>query len=147
MKYQKSNSNKLFISLYDTSNIPTGYELCLYANIEEIPAKSLDEIFITDLLDFYSDQQINGIINTLISKLNNNGKLYIQSIDLEQFCIYLVNRGISPQHKYVLFNKKINIQTLSSISTIALSNQSLKCLSRKYVNGFEYYLELQLNEK
>jgi hypothetical protein len=145
MKSQKNNKNKIFISLFDTSNVPTGYELVLYEDINTIPEKSIQEIFITDLLDYHKDNEINTIIQNISSKLIHTGKLHVQSIDLEQFCIYMVNRVISIDSKYLLFGGKTNIHTLSSIGSIILNAQKeFRCLSRKYINGFEYYLELEL---
>jgi hypothetical protein len=142
MKSQKNN--KLFISQYETSNIPTGYDLYLFENLDEIPNHSLEQIFISDLLDGYVDRDIYSILNTVISKLKHNGILHIQSLDLEQFCVYMNHRIIGIERKSILYNNRINIQSLSSLCDILIKNSNITILSRKYVNGFEYYIEAKI---
>lgn len=146
MKSPKTH-NKLFVSNYDTSNVPTGYDLYHYEKLSEINDKSLDEIFISDILDYYTDNNIPAVLSSLIAKIKHSGKLHIQSIDLEQFCFYLSNKVISTDKKYLLFNNKNNIQTLASLCNILLQNRYLQIISRKYLNGFEYYIELQINHE
>lgn len=146
MKNQE-NKDKIFLSIYDTNHIPTGYQLCKYDELEKIKDNSLTDIFITDLLDYYTDNQIPNIIESIISKLANNGILHIQSIDLEQFAIYLTHKVIPIEHKKMLFGNKNNIQTLSLISNLIIYKYpNIKILLRQYINGYEYYLKLQVQK-
>lgn len=140
----KTNNKKIFISNKRTIELPSDFELILYENIDSINNNSIEEIFIGDLFDCFLDDQIKEIIKTIFTKLIKDGKLHIQSTDIEQLALYLVNKIIPIENKNILYtNNRINIQTMHSLLGLiqqSIDNSSFSILNKKYVNGYHYYI-------
>lgn len=142
----KTKPNKVFISHYKTIELPSDYTFISSENIHSLENNSVGDIFIGDLFDSMSDDEINKTISEIFSKIEIGGKLHIQSLDIEQFCIYYLNKIVSTEYKNMLYSGgKINIQTMSSM--LRLINSSLRdkysIFNKKYVNGFNYYIMIE----
>lgn len=147
MKSQQKISNKIFVSNYDTPTYPSGFDLVLYKDVDNIADNSLEEIFITDLLDNFSDKKIPPVLDSLIFKLKDKGCLHIQSLDFEQFNTYIWSRALDITNKNMLYDSRTNIQTMSTIEKMLYNTKNkTKILCKKYINGIEYYFKLEKYE-
>lgn len=144
MSQKKQQTSKYFISTYDTPNYPTGFELVLYTDADKIADNTLDEIFITDLLDNFADEILPQTLDSLLFKLKVGGIIHIQSLDFEQFNWYVSSRALDISNKNMLYDNRTNIQTMSTIERLLLSSQfKLQIQIKKYINGIEYYLRAE----
>lgn len=143
-----NTQHKIFVSIYDTPNYPSGFDLVLYQDVDNIPDSSVNEIFITDLLDNFPDKKIQLVLDSLIFKLKNNGYLHIQSLDFEQFNACIWTRTLDISNKNMLYDSRNNIQTMSSIEKMLHNiKNTTRILTKKYINGIEYYFKLEKYEK
>lgn len=130
--------NNKFVSKNETVNIPDDYELLLYSDIYSVKDESLSKIYITDLLDGYSDMKIMEQVLVLARKLKKDGELHIQGLDFSRFCSYVHMRAVPWTQKIELFRNRINCQSLHSIPLFI--PPELTITNKRYVNGYYYYL-------
>lgn len=143
MKHKKQPS-KIFISTYDTPSYPSGFEPVLYKDVDNIPDHSLEEIFLIDLLDNFPDPTLSSVLSSIAIKLKAGGSLHIQSLDFEQFCTYVSLRTIDISAKNLLYETRKNVHTMSIIEKLLNDPKlKLKIVSKKYINGIEYYIKAE----
>jgi hypothetical protein len=141
---QSSNKNKKYFIHYKQPNIPVNdFDFCSIENIESIENNSASEIFIQDILEFFTDQDIVDIIKEIEVKLISGGKLYVQGIDAYSICVSMVYKQIDIESFRGLvfsFGKK-NIFNLGKILEIFEENSTLKIEQKKFINGLQYFLQ------
>lgn len=138
-----SKTNKIFLSSYQTLNIPNGYTLQLLADSNSLKNNTVDEIFLKDVIGSYDDETIKDFIDKVVLKLKPNGLLYIQDIDIEQFCVYLANKAIHFSDKKLLYKHRNNIFNISQIINIIKNIKSINIQQINFVNGYEFYIMAQ----
>lgn len=143
---QSKTKNKIFLSAYQTFNIPNGFSLQLVENIKDIQDNTVDEIFIKDIIGIYDDTAIVDFIQKIIDKLKPNGILYIQDIDIEQFCLYIANKAIHLSDKELLYKHRNNIFSISNILKILQAIDTISIQQINFINGYEFYFMVIKNE-
>lgn len=141
-----TTKNKIFFSAYDTSNIPSGYALEYINDINNIKNNTIDEIFLKDIIGSYEDDDIIYFFKEIITKLRSKGIIYIQDIDIEQFCLYLSNKAIHINDKYLLYRNRRNIFSLSQILKILKDIDNISIKQINFVNGYEFYIMVEKND-
>lgn len=137
-KVQKS----IYLHLIEPSIGIDNFEFHNISKIKKIKKKSVQEIYIGDLLDYFSDEEVPLLLVEIISKLTTNGKLHIQSYDTRCLVSALVYNNINTSiFKNLIFNAgKKNIHTLGEIKRL-LDDNNIKLNKCKYMNAIQYYIE------
>jgi hypothetical protein len=136
-------SASVFFHIDKPSSLPIGITFDYIKNIETYDNESIDNIYIQDLLDYYSDDQINDFIQVLKSKLKTGGTITIQSIDIKQLSRAVTFDEIETQLvKQLLYPLKRSIHTLYEIDSI-FNGIDMKAINKKYINLFEYYIVIK----
>lgn len=138
-----SSEKKILISMDESNNIPSSFSVVLYKDIETLEDESLDELFLSNLLDSFKDSEIIGAFGEVFSKVSVRGKIHIQSIDIDQFCLYFSSRILEFDEKNILYSGQKNIQSMAVLLKIIDKHFPCQVLAKKYVNGYEYYLLLE----
>lgn len=138
-----SSKKNILISAYESKNIPASFTLVLHKDIETIEKETADQLFLLDLLDSFRDFEIVEVLSEILSKVCVGGKIHIQNIDIDQFCLYFSSRILDFNEKNNLCSGRINIQSMTSLLNIINKNFQCEVLAKKYVNGYEYYLLLE----
>ena len=138
-----SSEKKILISMDESNNIPSSFSVVLYKDIETLEDESLDELFLSNLLDSFKDSEIIGAFGEVFSKVSVRGKIHIQSIDIDQFCLYFSSRILEFDEKNILYSGQKNIQSMAVLLNIIDKHFPCQVLAKKYVNGYEYYLLLE----
>ena len=138
-----SSKKNILISAYESKKIPSSFTLVLYKDIETIEKETVDELFLLDLLDWFKESEIILALSEILSKVCAGGKIHIQSIDIDQFCLYFSSRILDFNEKNNLYSGRINIQSMTSLLNIIDKNFQCEVLAKKYINGYEYYILLE----
>lgn len=142
---QEQTTNKVFLSHFNTINIPNNYRLQIIKNSQEID-DNLDEIYIKDIIGMYDDIQIIDFLKEVIDKLKPSGFLHIQDIDIEQLCVYLSYKIIAIGDKSILYaNNRKNIFRLRYILHILKNINNISIKQTNFINGYEFYIMVQKN--
>lgn len=124
-------------------NIPIAeFEFHSINDIKKLKNESAKEIAIQDLLEYYEDKYVNSLLNEIVSKLENNGKLHIQGMDIRSLCSSFVYGQIDTiAFKSLIINNKKNIYSISQIKNSIKQINGLEISKIKFINGLQYYLE------
>lgn len=125
------------------SSLPIGIIFDYIKNIEAYDNESITNILLQDLLDYYSDDQIEPFIETIKSKLKKDGTITVQSIDIKQLSRAITFDEIGVDlAKQILYPLKRSIHTLYDIE-ILFNSIDMKTVNKKYINLFEYYITVK----
>lgn len=136
-------SDSIYFHIDKPSSLPIGVSFDYIKNIESYKDESISTILLHDLLDYYSDDQIQSFVELLKSKLQNDGKIIIQSIDMKQ-----LSRAVTFDEvdidlvKQILYPIKKSIHTLHDIEKL-FNSMGMKTVIKKYINLFEYYIVIK----
>lgn len=136
----------LFIHIFKPDMIPVGYEFYALENLDLLEDASVDNILIQDLLDYDSDDHADKNLVRIYKKLNTNGKLHIQSIDIKQLSIAIAFDDIEINlAKQILYPYKKSIHTMNEITKMLVQN-SFVIETKNFINIFEYYILCTKND-
>lgn len=131
---------KIYFHIDNHDYLPVGVDFDNISNIENYDNESIHHILIQDLLDYYTDNEIRSLLTTISDKLNPNGLLSIQSIDIKQLCSAVTFGDISVDiSKKLLYPNKKSIHEIYDIENLLLE-LGYKLQQKKYINIFEYYI-------
>lgn len=137
----KITSKHIYTHTLKPDIIPSGLE---YINIEELVNSSntkFETIVIADTLDYVQYNQAMVLLDNLIDKLDNGGKLIIQGPDLYQLCSAGCFQDIDIDTiKLILFNGKQNVFTNYDIQK-ELEARGIMIVEKRFINIFEYYIK------
>jgi hypothetical protein len=145
MTINQTQTNKIFLSHYNTINIPNSYDLKIISDIKDLD-NDIDEIYVKDIIGLYDDIQIIDFIKSIVHKLKPNGIMHIQDIDIEQLCVYLSYKIIAIGDKSILYaNNRKNIFHLRFILNILRNMNNISIKQINFINGYEFYIMVQKN--
>lgn len=127
-------ANNPVVDLPDCKNISV-------QEISNIEDNSVDSLYLMNLFDLLNIDHQQKILEICIKKLKTNtGQLHIQSADLKLFCNAVTFNKISIEaSQKILYQNRIYMHTMSDIINLVEAS-SLKCIIKKYINVFEYYI-------
>lgn len=136
---------KYYVHLLENDQPIKNYEFIKVSDfLKKTKKETVSEIFINDLLDYYIDNERIDLIKEIVSKLDKNGKLYIQATDPKLLSSsYLYGQIDINIFKAMIFgggNKK-NITNISDIRNIINSINNIKINEIKFINAIQYYIE------
>lgn len=122
------------------NSLPIGINFEDIQNIDSYENESIDHILIHDLLDFYTDQHIETLIDLIKNKIKSDGLLTIQSADIKQLGKSIAFDEIDIDLvKQILYPSKKSVHTMYEIEKI-LKTLNMTIVNKKYINLFEYYI-------
>lgn len=138
--------NIIYLHLYEPTNLPVGIEYVAIDSLNNYDNNSIQEIFITDLLDYYHENLAVKILSSILDKLQPGGKLHIQSTDLYQLSHAILSSSIDENTaKSILYPNKKSIYSMYNIETV-LTQNNLSILEKRYINVCEYFILAQKDE-
>jgi len=138
-----ASKKNILISAYESKKTPSSFTVVLYNDIETIEKETVEELFLLDLLDYFKDSEIVEVLSEILSKVCTGGRIHIQSMDIDQFCLYFSSRILEFNEKNILYSGQKNIQSMTSLLNIIDKNFQCEVLAKKYINGYEYYILLE----
>lgn len=141
-------SNILYVHQHKPDHLPVGVSYESIDNFLSIDGSNtnVDEVMITDLLDYYPESIFAKVLEEIILKIPTSGKLHIQSVDINLISTSLASGDIDDDlMKSLLYSYRRSIHTMHNIEKLLLQN---KCtiLNKKYINMFEYFILAEKNE-
>lgn len=137
-------SKKLYIHHIEPQVKLDNFEFYPLGKIHKIKNESLEEVIIQDALEYFNDSDAVMILNTIISKLENGGKLHIQGLDSKALCYGVVYSQVDISTFKVLVYGigKTNIYTISQVKNLIASLSAHISINKiKFLNGLQYYIE------
>lgn len=136
----------LTISKENIESTLDDYEVLELKNIHKMKKGSVCDLYIVDILDYFSNQErVLELITQIKDKLSENAKVYIQGNDIRSVAASLVYGQITN----IMFNllvfgqEKRAMFSMSEIRQIIKSCGFLKINETKFLNGIQYYFECQ----
>lgn len=139
----KITLDKIYLHTIEPQIPVSEFEFYNINDIKKLKTKSAKEITIQDLLEYYEDKYINILLNDIISKLDINGKLHIQGLDIRSLCGGFVygQVDISTFKSLIMGRGKKNIYSISQVKNILKDINNIEITKIKFINGLQYYLE------
>lgn len=136
----------VYLHLYQPTNLPVGVQYVNIDSLNNYDNNSIEEILITDLLDYYNNEHGIKILSSILDKLQFGGKLHIQSTDLYQLAHAIFSSSIDEYTaKSILYPTKKSIYSMYNIESILIQN-NVSILQKRYINLCEYFILAQKNE-
>lgn len=145
-KTNKNKNTKYFVHLNEPStNIPEFEFITPETFTKKIKNNSCAEIFIGDLFDYMSLDDISNFLDTIISKLSDKGKIMIQSVDARSLCYsFAIDQAdLNLFNAMAYGNGKQRLSTLSQIRNIVNTKNQIKVQKIKFINGINFYIECE----
>jgi hypothetical protein len=134
------NQQVIYTHIYEPNNLPVGVKYENLNNLDNYINDSIDEILITDLLDYHSEDNVGETLMKICNKIKPQGTLHIQSIDLSQLAITIASQSIDiSTAKAILYPNKKSIHTLHDIEQL-LIGYNFDITNKQYMNIFEYFI-------
>jgi hypothetical protein len=137
--------NNLFLSHYNTINIPNNYALEIIADPKELTLKNVDQLFLKDIIGIFDDTGLAFFLKTAIDTLAPKGILHIQDIDIEQFCLYMSQKIIPITDKNLLYFNRSNVFHMRFLVQILQNFNDITISQLNFVNGYEFYIMVEKN--
>lgn len=137
----------IYTHIFHPNNLPVGIKYEHLDNIYKYADNIIENLMITDLLDYHVDDECGKIINKISDKLAPKGQLQIQSIDLLQLMTNVTNGTVDEaMAKIILYPHKKSIHNMYDIEQLLLKH-NFTILNKRYINIFEYFIVAQKNEQ
>lgn len=142
-KKNKLSIDKAYIHAIEPKISITEFEFCNIDLLKKMKDSFSREIAIQDLLEYYEDKYILQILNEIISKLQDNGKLHIQGLDIKSLCNSVASGQIDilTFKTLLLSSGKKNFYSVLQIKSILKNIPNIEITKIKFMNGLQYYLE------
>ena len=132
--------NKIFTHIYNPSKLPIGVVFQNFNSLKNNNDSSIQELMVSDMLDFFDYNESDEIMSSLLSKLSDGGTIEIQGSDINQLTISLINHDITVDDmRQILYPNKKSIRTMQEIQEL-LNRFNITIINKKYINVFEYYI-------
>jgi hypothetical protein len=142
MVKNKNQLQKIYLHVISPSIPIEGFDFFDIKQFKKVKKKSVEEIYIGDLLDYIDQDNCAALLADIISKISKNGKLFIQGIDAKALASAFVYNHINIDiYKNILYNNKVNIHTLGSLRNFISGFGELEISKCKYINNMQYYIE------
>ena len=138
-----NNSNKnqdISILMSEDLESPEGYKKYEINDLENIKEESCDNIYIGDLFDYFEIRALPELIDTIISKIKQNGRLLIKAPDILQLSWYTCRLNLElSKLRYILYdtNRKA-CYSLDEILNVFSSINAIDIETAYIINGYEY---------
>ena len=138
-------SNKLFLSHYNTINIPNNYTLEIISDPKQFKLDNIDEFFLKDIIGIFDDTEIVSFLKMVVNALAPKGILHIQDIDIEQFCLYVSQKILPITDKNLLYYNRHNIFYMRYLVQILQGFNNISISQLNFINGYEFYIMVEKN--
>lgn len=139
-------NNVLYIHHHKPDDLPVGVSYESLDNFLSADNNTIEEIMITDLLDYYLEPVVPKVLKEIINKMQSSSKLHIQSVDINLISTSLASGDIEDSAiKSILYPYRRSIHTMQDIEKLLLENKCI-ILNKKYINMFEYFILAEKNE-
>lgn len=137
----------IYTHLYVPDTLPVNVKYENLKNLYNYEDNSIDNIMITDILDYHTQDMCEKIFTSICNKVKIGGSIQIQSIDLSRLAISLASGEIDiTTAKVALYPMKQSIYTLHDIEQLLLKNNFM-IVNKRYINVIEYFVSAQKNEQ
>lgn len=113
-----------------------------YYSIQDLESLNTDNenIYIGDLIDYLSPNNIIEVLQEITNKLAKNGKIHIKAPDIFQLCWYCSKFNLDlTKFRYIIYeNGRKSCYTMDEIVLILTNIPDIKLESISYVNAYEY---------
>ena len=140
-------NNTIYLHIIEPENIPDNFEFLSVKEFLKKKKKKYQDIFIGDLLEYFTNDTATDLFKTIISKLDKGKKLYIQGVDIKA----VANSFVMDQIAEVIFDALVlgkgKKQTVSFYRAKGLIDtvSELDILSIKLMSSIHYYIECVKN--
>jgi predicted SAM-dependent methyltransferase len=133
----------IFLHIQKPHSLPVGVVYDNVINIDNYQNNTIENIIITDLLDYYVGDESLKVLRLIYEKIANEGSIQIQAPDIKQLAVALLSEELSQNDvRDVLYPSKKNIHSIYDIENMA-KQIGAKIANKKYINVFEYYIVIQ----
>ncbi len=134
----------LYIKDQNIINIPQ-YESIYYKQFIEFKNKSVESVYILDVLDYLDLNSGQELLKAVYDKLVDGGELIIQGPDFNQLMIAInFNKINSYEGKKIIYDKRIYMHSLEEI--LNKTSRGFECMIKRYINIFDYYIHCKKHE-
>jgi hypothetical protein len=137
--------NKVFLSHYNTINIPNNYTLEVISDPKAFKLDNIDELFLKDIIGICEDTEIASFLKAAIDSLSPKGILHIQDIDIEQFCLYMSQKILPITDKNLLYYNRNNMFYMRHLVKILQGFKNISISQLNFINGYEFYIMVEKN--
>jgi hypothetical protein len=140
-------NNTIYLHIIEPENIPDNFEFLSVKEFLKKKKKKYQDIFIGDLLEYFTNDTSMELFKNIVSKLDKGKKIYIQGVDIKA----VSNSFIMDQIAEVIFDSLVlgkgKRQTVSFYRAKSLIDTipELDILSIKFMNSIHYYIECAKN--
>jgi effector-binding domain-containing protein len=143
----KPINEKYYVHMLEPAQKMDGFKfLELSTYLKKIKKNSSGDIFIGDLLEYFSVLETTQVLNELISKLSSESKIFIQGIDAKSVAYNFATDQIdSNMFISLLYNNgtKKTVFTFPNIKYIIKNIDGIEITNIKFINSINYYIECQ----
>jgi hypothetical protein len=130
----------IFFHISDPGLTPNGSKFDNISNILSYEDDSIEHILLQDLLNYYTEHEVNITLELIKQKLKPSGSVEIQAVDIKRLGIAIAFEEIPLNFvKQLLYPNKKSIFTMYDIITM-LEKLNFKINIKKYTNSIEYYI-------
>ena len=119
---------------------PKDYRFYSIQEIEKIENNKYDNIYIGDLIDYLSSNMVTNILQNILNKLKDNGKIHIKAPDILQLCWYCSKLQLDlTKFRYVVYQTgRKSCYSIDEIILVLKNISGIEIESASYTNGYEY---------
>lgn len=133
----------IFLHVKKPHSLPVGVVYDNIINIDNYQNDTIENIMITDLLDYYVNDESVGVLQLIHQKLKAGGSIQIQAPDIKQLAVAILSEELSQNDvQDVLYPAKKSIHSIYDIENMA-KDIGATIINKKYINIFEYYIVIQ----
>lgn len=123
---------------------PKDYDFCSLNELEKLTTEYTN-IYIGDLIDYLPTDKIKEILQEILDKIVQNGRLHIKGPDIFQLCWYCskLNLDLS-KFRYIIYeNGRKSCYTVDEIIVLISDIPDIQIESVSYINGYEYSVAIK----
>jgi hypothetical protein len=123
---------------------PKDYDFCSLNELEKLTTEYTN-IYIGDLIDYLPTDKIKEILQEILDKIVQNGRLHIKGPDIFQLCLYCskLNLDLS-KFRYIIYeNGRKSCYTVDEIIVLISDIPDIQIESVSYINGYEYSVTIK----
>lgn len=142
-KTQSNKNKKYFLHFFEPQIGIEEYEFFNIEKLKKIKKQSIGEFYISDVLDYILENDKINVFRSIVDKIEDGGKCYIQGTDARLLSEAFIYNQINIQtYKNILYyNSKCNIHTLGQLKDFISIFPDIKIDKIKFINGIQYFIE------
>lgn len=130
----------ILIHISEPQLMPGDTEFIKIDDIQNYDDESFENILIQDLLDYFTYDNIQKQLDTIVSKLKTGGSIIVQSIDLKHIGTAIAFDEIDINSvRNALYPYRQSIHNMSHIVEY-LAASGCNIIIKKYINNIEYFV-------